>query len=278
MITTRFNTNILTAARKLQASRTVATAAGDASQRLTSARLADYENTAIRRILLEEYSSLGIPGFVATLPWYVRTSPEVIVTGPPIDLPADGWMVESVVAAGVKFRHALPHQIAGILAGTERVLVPSAAEPVWWQEEGFVQVRPALVATPVTLRYIRRHEDLAVLDSPATSGKINLAPGTYVAATKTITVSMNVALSSADINKRFSFYDGAIVYDGFVVSVPETTALIAGGDALPSVNKTVVTLLLSDNSPGDILLPDSYDPRIVAYMVEAALTDAKLNQ
>ena len=62
------------------------------------------------------------------------------------------------------------------------------------------------------------------------------------------------------------------------MSVPETTALIAGGDALPSVNKTVVTLLLSDNSPGDILLPDSYDPRIVAYMVEAALTDAKLNQ
>ena len=98
MITTRFNTNILTAARKLQASRTVATAAGDASQRLTSARLADYENTAIRRILLEEYSSLGIPGFVATLPWYVRTSPEVIVTGQPTDLPADGWMVESVVA------------------------------------------------------------------------------------------------------------------------------------------------------------------------------------
>ena len=181
MITTRFNTTILTAARKLQASRTVATAAGDASQRLTSARLADYENTAIRRILLEEYSSLGIPGFVATLPWYVRTSPEVIVTGPPIDLPADGWMVESVVAAGVNFRHALPHQIAGILAGTERVLVPSAAEPVWWQEEGFVQVRPALVATPFTLRYIRPARTRGLIAGDIR--KDQSAPGTYVAAT-----------------------------------------------------------------------------------------------
>ena len=157
------------------------------------------------------------------------------------------------------------------------MLVPTLDEPVWWQEWGSVLFRPSLSAEVLSMRYIRRHIDLVVLDSPATSGKINLAPGTFTAATKTLTAAMNVAFTSADINKPFSFYDGAIVYDGYILSVTGATVIIAGGDALPSLNKAVVTILVSDSSPGDVLLPDIYDPRIVAAMVETALSDTKLS-
>lgn len=277
MITTRFNANILKAARALQSRRTTATAAGDAGERYTSARLSDYQNHAIRRILLEELAAAGsVRGLTERLPWYVSTTPSVAVSGASTPVPADGWLVESVTGALKKFRHAPDRTVAGILAGTEKVLVPTAAEPVWWQEGLSVIFRPSLDAEVLSLRYIRRHVDLVVLDSPAAGGKINLAPGAFTAATRTLTVTMNVPFAAADVNKPFSFYDGTVVYDGFILSVAGATAVVAGGDALPAVNKSVVTMLVSDSSPGDVLLPDIYDPRIVAYMVEAALNDAKL--
>lgn len=277
MITTRFNNNILRAARKLQSRRSTASAAGDAGERYTSARLTDYENDAIRRIMLEDLTLLGVSNFSERFPWLTSTTPEIAVTGTSTPLPADGWRVASVFGAGKKFRHAPDASVAGILAGIEKVLAPTAEEPVFWQEGDNVIFRPSLSAEVLQMRYVRRHVDLVVLDSPAVSGKINLAPGTFTAATKTLTVTMNVPFSAADVNKPFSFYDGAVVYDGYILSVTGAGVFIAGGDALPSVNKSVVTMLVSDSSPGDVRLPDSYDPRIVAYMVEAALADAKMS-
>jgi len=280
MITTRFNTNILVTARKFQGKRTTATPTGDPGERLSSARLADYENQAIRRILLENYIATGSPAaFAEKIPWYVKTTLGVVFNGTSAPLPADGWMVESITTPdGKKFRRALQHQVAGILSGTERILVPTADEPVFWQEENSIFFRPSLSAEAVVVRYIRRHEDLAVLDSPSTSGRINLIPGTFTVATRTIVVNLNAALTVADVNKPFSFYDGLKVYDGFILSVTNGTTFTAGGDALPAADAAVATILISDVSPGEILLPDTYDPQIVAYMIEAAQTDHKLNQ
>lgn len=274
MFSTRFNENILRASRKLQERRTVATAAGDVSgSRYTSALLQDYQNHAIRRLLLERMSALGVERFAAAIPEYVSTTPELTLTGESTPIPADCWLVESVWSAGKRFYRVPEASIARVKAGADPLIVPSADESYFFQEGGLIHFLPALASAKVFVRYVRAHVDLVVTESPSDLGFVNIAPGTYTAATKVFTVTLNHALTSADVNSPFLFYDGTTVYSGFILSVASGGVFVGAGDMLPAVDKAVTTILIASTTPGDIVLADSFDPQIVALMVEAARED-----
>ena len=63
MATTKFNTNIINAARSLKDRRTDPSVAGDTGMRYTSALLSYYQNKAVRAFIAEQLAALGVTAF-----------------------------------------------------------------------------------------------------------------------------------------------------------------------------------------------------------------------
>ncbi|GEM_PF-6769254 len=284
MATTRFNNNILLAARRLQDVRTDPSPTGDSGRRHKSALLQDYQNRAIREIIFDAYKSLG-RGFGSMIPEYVRTSGILTVSGAQATRPADSWIVTELIdsAKTLKFVPISDDEVFDVTVGKRTLIVPSNSRPCFYQEGDKVVILPSSTSiTGVIARYIRVHQDIVVNTSLSTDGNYLLtAPAAWTAATRQLTATMGFPFAIADINKLIMFKNAGIVYSGRIEAWISAVIVTVIGDGLPTGNLAAVdTVLVGDNSPdaSDLILKATWDSVIVDKMVQYATLDAVRNK
>lgn len=287
MATTKFNANIIEAARRLKSARTSAGPSEDSTKKYSSALLTQYENRAVRDLLKELYEALGDKGFGDVVPEYIATSPALTLASGIVAKPADAWHITDLLKSDrtVKF-HKIPSlEVENVRSGQDGLIVPSATRPVFW-EEGPNIYTLGLTTGDVIARYVKTHQDITVITDAAGNGTIytTAANLTWTAATKTVAIAAISIFSSADVNKLLIFRTSSIVYIGTIQSVTEvggtTTNLVLSGDGLPAGNiaaPNIIELVMSDVGPGatDLKLADNHFGNIIDRMVAFGLADAK---
>lgn len=283
MATTRFNANILEAARRLKDQRTSAGTSEDSSKRYKSAVLSAYQNRAVRDIIRETYEALG-EAFGDVIPEQVKTSGTLSLTAGVVAKPSDAWYALDLVKSDrtVKF-WKLPHrQVEDVLTGSDGLIVPSATRPVFWEEGQNVKTN-GLTSGNVIMKYVRAHQDISVITSATGNGTIYTTANdlTWTAATKTLTVALQAGLlTSADVNKLLMFRTSGIVYVGRIESVSGDLDVVLFGDGLPAGNiavPNIIEFVVSDLQPdgNDLTLNAEFDGEIVDRMIEFGLKDAQ---
>ena len=176
MSTTRFNNNILEAARRLKDKRTMPDASDDTGKRYTSAILSIYENRAVRDIVKENFKQLG-PKFGTILPEFVKTSDAfVIPTSGLITKAADQWFfLELATSDGLVRFSRIEEDVLKVSGGLDKLVTPTYARPMFYEEGLFAKVRPptsnGLDNWTAVARYIVVPQDIVVSTISSETGK-----------------------------------------------------------------------------------------------------------
>lgn len=288
MSTTRFNTNIVTAARRLQNQRTTAAATGDDGGRYSSALLSDYQNRGIRNLLQELYAKLGM-GFGDAIPEMMRNSNIIPMTAGRFTKPLDAYHVMELVRSdySTKFYKLPDDRIEQVKAGRAPDITPTVNRPVFWEQGDIIYTLPASVsAWSVIARYIRVHQDISVITGATGPGNFLTGGSQWFDTIKAIGAIMNVPFAVGDENKFVVFKDDAtdIVYNGRIQSAIAPTGYTQGevvvlyGDDLPTADIALIdaVLVIDENlDNGDILLNPNFDGEIVDRIVALAQADAQ---
>lgn len=163
MATPKFNNLILTAARRLKAPRSLAT---EDVNPYTSVILQGYANQAIRDLLNEKLVSLPtLQGFARLFPEYVKRSDELTLADGSVAKPVDAMLVLELFKStgAVYFTPYDPVYAGKIITGYDVMNIPTATDPLFWEEAGLIKVLPVAVGGySVYARYFEGHEDLVV--------------------------------------------------------------------------------------------------------------------
>jgi len=290
MSTERFNDNILRAARRLGDARTYADSSDDTNRRFSSARLSLHQNNAIRNIVEQCFKTLA-GGFGELVPEYLRTSDNNIpITGGYIVKPADlNHVIEVYFTDGsYKFHRVPASQVIDVVAGKHGTILPTLTNPYYYEYLDRIYVLPSAIATAVSIRYVKNHDDITVSVGVADTGKyLSTAPGAFVYSTKELTATMSSVFTSDDVNRKFMMRGrlkpaGATskIYNGYIQRFVSTKKVILAGDGLPTSDEIldVYEFLVSySGSTTDIELAKFWDDDIVNIMVANAINDKKLS-
>jgi len=281
MATTKFNTNIINAARSLKDRRTNPSAAGDTGMRYTSALLAYYQNKAVRAFIAEQLAALGVTAFCEKFPELVKTSDVLTVASGKVAKPSDALWVLSVAKSDYTlwYDRVEENDVVSVQTGRNAMVVPSASRPVFWDQAGYVNTL-GLTSGNIVCRYIVSPNDLAVITTAHDDGKKNTANGGYTAATNLLQATMNVSFASGDENRIVMFWDNhaSKVYFGTVASVKDADEVYLTGEGLPAANISagdVTMVLMEQVRDTDILLNDMWMGEIVRRMVQYGIADAQ---
>ena len=275
MATTKFNLIITDTAQILKATRANATL--DAGS-YTSAMLARYANRAIREFLIEKLVTLTPFQFAEAYPEYVKESGALTLAGGVVAKPTDAIYILDVRQTTTRFSRIQQKDVESIITGINRIMVPSATKPFFWEDGGNINTL-GVTSGNITARYIVVHQDISPITGSTSSGTSNSGSGTWVSSTRTLTCAMDRSFSSNDINKLIAFGGTTVGYIGIIESVTNGTTVVLRGDGLPG-NFSPSKVLLSDTTPdsNDLKLNEYWHPEIVQRCVGMALADAKNTQ
>lgn len=159
---TRFNQNILDAARRLKEARTDATSSGDTEMRYSSALLTTYQNRAILDVVKSVFEKVGRLGFSTVMPEMVKGNLTASLTSPigggagVFSMPVDAWtFLEVFDLTGSKIVKRIDADVVKVINSLDPLLVPSATQPIYYETMGTLVTYPAL--TSVVGRYIFVH-------------------------------------------------------------------------------------------------------------------------
>lgn len=281
MATTKFNNNILLAARRLKDRRTDASVNGDTGQRYSSALLTNYQNKAIKELLREKFAEIGAAEFMRAFPELVKTSGVLTLTAGVVAKPSDAFLVIDLDSSdyAVHFDVLEQSEVQRVRSGADPLKAPSATLPVFWDENGSINTL-GLTTGSVVARYIVKPDDLAVITSAAGNGKKNSANGQYTTATKLLQATMSTGFASGDENRVVMFYDNAAgkVYYGTIASVKDADEVYLSGDGLPAADiaaGNVTIVLMEQLQDADVKLNALWFGNIVDRMVQYGLADAQ---
>jgi len=290
MASTRFNANILAAARKLKDKRVSPTSSDDSGKRYTSTVLAYYQNRAIAGMVKEAHSQFG-DKIGEYLPQVVKRTGVLGFTSGHLKTPEEWRFIELVTSDGLTVFNRISGDIIKIISGRDPVIQPSEDHPVFWEEGLFLWVYPTQKAGAdwsVEGRYIVNPAAVSVSVSPAGSGKPLVADPFFqfnVASGYMIGIEDGAfAVSPADVGKKLFFIDSASnIWCGEISSIISANVVHLRGNGLPSVNKgpglgldTILSAMIPDitDVQADVILPEIFDGDIVEKMVSMGLQDA----
>lgn len=135
---TRFDSNILMAARRLHDERSDATSGGDGNLRFTSALLVKYENQAIRDITKEQYLKF-LDNFRSVMPEMVKLSaaitPTYVASIGEAVVPTDCWIALEVAKSDLSlYYNYFTKDPLKVQVGRDPFVVPTTTKPFWTQE------------------------------------------------------------------------------------------------------------------------------------------------
>jgi len=280
MATTNFNIIVLNLARLLKTPRLLAT---DDVQPYTSAYLTQKVNEAVRDFLKEKFLEYGPERFETMFPEYVKESGALTNNGMVIK-PVDAFLVLGVRNAGlpsVSFYPVPPNDIEDVKAGTNRMIVPSATKPVFWEENGVI-VTAGIASGSAYVRYISTPTDIVPITTAVGSGFWSTAAGAYTAATRTLTATMSRAFVNGDVNKLIAFGTATATYGGRIESRTDDSTVVLAGENLPTGNilaASVLNVIVLETDPdaADLKLKKYWHGEILSRAYQQALTDARLN-
>lgn len=282
MATTKLNSLIVEAARRLKDQRSTAASSDDTGKVYNSAVLTGYANRAVRELLRELFEQYG-EKFGDLVPEYMRTSSALTLAAGVTAQPADAWFVLNLVKSDrtVKFHKVPSNIVEDVRSGEHGTIVPSLTRPVFWQEGGSIYTL-GVTTGDVIGRYVRVHPDLSVITTAVGNGVIYATAGnlTWTAATKTLTVSGGAGtLTSADVNKVLMFRTATVVYLGRIQGVSGDMDVVLYGDALPTGNilpSNIIEFVVSDRDPdsNDLALGNIWFPIVLDKMVRMGREDA----
>jgi len=283
MATTRFNANILAAAGRLKDRRTDPSATGDANMRFSSDRLADYQNKAIKDIIVQQYGQLG-PKFADVFPELIRTfSPLTTDVTGIVALPMDCWkVIEASKWDKSQYYYAFKEDPLSVENNKDGLIVPAVDAVYWYQQYRELHVLPAAAYT-VAIRYLMHPADLLVQISVGTNGKWSNNPlaCSYSASLRLFVGNMTpLSFSIDDVGKVAVLRSSNAVYYCRIAAVVNGTTVALTGEGLPAASIPVGDLcefLVADNGNlyTDIPLSPLWDSLIVSKMVEYGMMDAK---
>jgi hypothetical protein len=284
MATTRFNANILAAARRLNDPRTDASSVGDTGKRYTSALLTDYQNRVVLEIVqqsIKEFESS--PGLVLVLfPEYAKQSGVLTLVSNAVAKPSDAIAITELMKSDgtIYFTPIKQDEVQAIITGADGLNVPSATHPVYWEENGQIKTLPSAVAAwTVIARYIQAPDELAVIVGTASVGKWSTSTGGWTAATRRLVMAaMSTNFAATDVGKRLMIRSATATYEGIMSAYVGVLTVELIGDALPTgdiASPGVIQALMTDvGSVSDLKINRIWDPIIVDKMVEMGLQDA----
>ncbi len=287
MSTTKLNQIITDVARLLKHPITLATddtdLTGNASP-YTSTLLTRYVNNAVRDLLLENYRSYGDRAFMELFPEYVKTSGVLTLAAGVVQKPTDAFLVLNMKLSdnSVFFTRIKQSVVEDIRSGKEKLIVPSATSPVFWDEAGSIYTL-GLLAGDVVMRYIVTHQDILPITVVASHGNwLTGANGAYTAATRLLAGTMNSNFAAADKNKFVMFRTATDTYCGRIESRVSNSSVVVIGDNLPAGNivaGSVLAIIVSDVEPdsSDLKINQYWHKEIIKRAVDAAMQDAKNN-
>ena len=280
MSTTHANTIITNVARKLKDLRATAGADSDTGRRYSSALLTTYLNRAVRDLIRDIYQA-DRANFASILPEYVGTTGAIINPYYVVKSPDQWHFLEVASSDGLTSFSPLLADVMKVIGGQDRLIKPSAARPVFWEESGRLYVYPS----PRTIvgRYVKAHQDITVNTAATDAGNWSASTGGYTAATKTLVATMATAFASTDVNKRIFFRSATNVYAGIIDTVVNATTVTLRGDGLPAADVAspgVIVAIVSSLSadPNDLQLNTEWDGELEDRMFRLALTDSVINQ
>jgi hypothetical protein len=171
-------------------------------------------------------------------------------------------------------------QIQKILTGYDVLNVPSATDPIFYEESGEIKTLPAAVAAyDVIARYLQAPDELAVIVGTASVGKWSTSTGGWTAATRRLVMAaMSTNFAATDVGKRMMIRSATATYEGIISAYVGVLTVEMIGDALPTgdiASPGVIQALMTDTgSTSDLKISKIWDPLIVEKMVEKGLQDA----
>ena len=286
MATTKKNSIILVAARRLKDARTSAGSSSDTGAVYTSAILSDYCDRAVREFLKEKLLTLGKEEFARQFPEYIKTSTTLTLAAGSVAKPSDCWFVLDLhkTDLSVKFEPLEPDEVGSVLTSDAGLDNASATHPKFYEEGSNIKTL-GVTTGDVYARYIRTQPDITILTAAAGNGTIYTTSANLIwtAATNLLTIAAISILDSDDINRLIMFRTATIVYVGRITAVSETggttTLVTITGDGLPAGNLTapnIVEFVVSDLWPEDtdLDLNDNHFGEIIDQMVQFAEEDA----
>lgn len=279
MATTRFNANILVGARRLKAPRTLAT--NDVLP-YTSAILADYQNRAVLDILRQTLQAAGARETALLFPEYVKPSGVLTLVANAVAKPTDALaIVELMKSDGtVYFSKLKQDEVQAVITGADGLIVPSAVNPVFWEEAGSIKTLPiAVAAWDVIARYVQTPEDLAAIVGTASVGKWSTSTGSWTAATRRLVLAaQSTNFAATDVGKKIMFRSASATYEGIISAYVAVGTVELIGEGLPTgdiASPGVIHALMTDvGTTADLKINRIWDQVIVDKMVEMGLQDA----
>lgn len=279
MATTKFNAIILAAARRLKTPRAAATTDVEP---YTSAILTEYANRAVRDMLTEHLKGMGEARFAEFFPEYVKESGALALSTGVTAKPSDALLVLDVVndTKTLKFYKLAQPSVQSVRAGIDKLIVPSATRPVFFEENALIQTLGVTTGN-IIARYIQTHQDISPIITAAGNGNFNTAAGSWTASSRTLAATMNAAFVAGDMNKRIMFRSATVVYAGWIERQVTAGSVVVRGDGLPTANITagnVIDVMVSDLDPdaSDLKLNAAWHGAIIDRMVALAMADARV--
>jgi hypothetical protein len=287
MATRYFNDIILAVARRLKSPRTLATDNNTTlgiTATYSSAVLADYVNRSVKDMLIDCYKKFGVKYLCQMFPEYIKTSGSLTLQAGCVVKPADCFIVMNLKTSDntIEFKKLTQEQVENVRTGNEKLIVPSATRPVFWEENGSIYTL-GVTTGDVVARYIVLHQDILPISTVATNGNwLTGSDGAWTASTRLLSGTMAVAVVAGDVNKKILFRTATKVYGGRIENFVSAGSFNVSGDGLPSGNITsgsVIAILISDNDvdSSDIKLNIYFHSEIIDRAVQYGLADAKNN-
>jgi hypothetical protein len=272
MATVKFNNIILEVFQRLKDPIANATLDGTT---YSNKIVRDHCNRAIRDFLIAQITGFGERGFSEAYPEYVKTGSALTLVAGTIAKPTDCFTILDLYAGAVLFTKLEQYQVAGIVNGSDPVIIPSATSPVFW-EEGSNIYTLGITSGNVIPRYIITHQDITPTINSSTAGNWG-STGTFTAATNTLVATMNSSFASVDVNKKIFFRSTTTTYAGYIQSYTNATTVVLGGNNLPSSDIATVQIIVSDASPDstDLLLNPYWYGEVVERTYMYSVKDSK---
>jgi len=285
MATTKKNSLILAAARKIKDERTSAGTSSDTGAKYSSALWSEYADRAVRDFLTDQLVTLGKEEFARKFPEYIKTSTTLTLSSGSVAKPSDCWFVIDLSKSdlSLKFEPLEPDEVGSVLVGEAGLDNATASRPKFYEEGANIKTL-GLTSGDVIARYIRTQPDITVLTATAGNGTIyaTAANLTWTAATQLLTIDAVSILDSDDLNRLIMFRTATVVYVGRISAVSEAggdTLVTIAGDGLPAGNispSNIIEFVVSDLWPEDtdLKLNDNWFGQIIDRMVAMAEADA----
>lgn len=286
MATTLFNNIILAAASRVKDARTSALASDDGNKRYSSAQWAKYLNTSIRDLLIENIQKYDLEMFSDIFPEYVKTGGNVTIlansSGGYFAKPSDCFTMMDLRVSTLFIRRIKSEKIQQILTDRDPLIVPSAAEPIFYQEGASVYVL-GISSGSATPRYIKTHQDIVPTTGSAGNGKYCTTPdvATWTVATRRLNAAtMNIAFDANDVGKKIVVVDKAnsVIFDGIIDSYISASSVTISGDGIGTQNLSagdIDSVAVLDRDLNDLQINQYWHGELINRTVAYALKDAK---